>query len=61
MAHVKKKNDWRFGSWTLDRLQVYLNEHKGIAIKRSRLDEILLDKGLRWRKRETKLFFFSDI
>lgn len=42
-----------FGSWTLDRLQVYLHEHKGLAIKRSRIDEILLDEGLRWRKQET--------
>lgn len=42
-----------FGSWTLDRLQAYLNEHKSIAIKRSRIDEILLDEGLRWRKQET--------
>jgi len=42
-----------FGSWTLDRLQAYLNEHKGIAIRRSRIDEILLDEGLRWRKQET--------
>ena len=31
-----------FGSWTLDRLQAYLNEHKAIPIKRSRIDEILL-------------------
>jgi transposase len=42
-----------FGSWTLDRLQAYLQEHKGIAIKRSRIDEILLNEGLRWRKQET--------
>jgi transposase len=42
-----------FGCWTLDRLQAYLNEHKGIAIKRSRIDEILLDEGLRWRHQET--------
>jgi transposase len=42
-----------FGSWTLDRLQTYLQEHKGIAIKRSRIDEILLDEGLRWRKQES--------
>jgi len=42
-----------FGSWTLDRLQAYLQEQKGIAIKRSRIDEILLDEGLRWRKQET--------
>ena len=32
-----------FGCWTLDRLEAYLNEHKGIPIKRSRIDEILLD------------------
>jgi transposase len=42
-----------FGSWTLDRLAAYLNEQKGIAIKRSRIDEILLAEGLRWRKQET--------
>jgi transposase len=42
-----------FGCWTLDRLQAYLNEHKGIAIKRSRIDEILLAEGLRWRQQET--------
>jgi transposase len=41
------------GSWTLDRLQDCLNEYKGIAIKRSRIDETLLDEGLRWRKQET--------
>jgi transposase len=42
-----------FGCWTLDRLQAYLNEPKGIPIKRSRIDEILVDEGLRWRKDET--------
>jgi transposase len=42
-----------FASWTLDRLQVYLAEAKGIAMKRSRLDEVLLTEGLRWRKEET--------
>jgi len=42
-----------FGSWTLDRLEAYLNEEKGIAIKRSRIDEILLSEGLRWRHQET--------
>ena len=42
-----------FGSWTLDRLQAYLNEHKGIAIKRSRIDELLRAEGLRWRHQET--------
>ena len=41
-----------FGSWTLDRLQAYLNERKKIPIKRSRIDEILLAEGLRWRKQE---------
>jgi transposase len=42
-----------FASWTLDRLQAYLNEHKGIPIKRSRIDEILIAEGLRWRHQET--------
>lgn len=41
-----------FGSWTLDRLQAYLNEHKEIAIKRNRIDELLLAEGLRWRTQE---------
>lgn len=41
-----------FGHWTLDRLEVYLNEQKGIAIKRSRINEILQAEGLRWRKDE---------
>ena len=48
-----KSLDRPFGCWTLDRLQVYLNEQKGLPIKRSRSDEILLDEGLCWRKQET--------
>ena len=42
-----------FASWTLDRLQAYLAEHKGVGIKRTRIDEILIAEGLRWRKQET--------
>ena len=42
-----------FASWTLDRLQAYLSEHKGIGIKRTRIDAILIAEGLRWRKQET--------
>lgn len=42
-----------FGTWTLDRLETYLNEQKGIGIKRSRIDEILLAEGLRWRQEES--------
>ena len=42
-----------FGSWTLDRLTAYLNEERGIAIKRSRIGEILQREGLRWRQQET--------
>jgi transposase len=42
-----------FASWTLDRLQAYLNEEKGISIKRSRIDDLLLREGLRWRQQET--------
>ncbi len=42
-----------FASWTLDRLAAYLLERKGIAMRRSRIDEILLKEGLRWRRQET--------
>jgi transposase len=42
-----------FAAWTLDRLAAYLHEHKGVAMKRSRIDEILLQEGLRWRQQET--------
>lgn len=42
-----------FGSWTLDRLEVYLNEERGLPIKRSRINEILVAEGLRWRTDET--------
>ena len=41
-----------YASWTLDRLVAYLVEHCGITMKRSRLDEVLLSEGLRWRKQE---------
>jgi transposase len=42
-----------FGSWTLDRLAAYLHEECGIAIKRSRIGELLQAEGLRWRTQET--------
>ena len=42
-----------FGSWTLDRLAAYLQEQRGIAMKRSRIDEILIAEGVRWRTQET--------
>jgi transposase len=45
--------DLPFASWTLDRLAAYLREHKGIAMRRSRIGEILLKEGLRWRRQET--------
>lgn len=41
-----------YGSWTLDRLQTYLNDEKGIPIKRSRIADILATEGLRWRTQE---------
>jgi len=42
-----------FASWTLDRLAAYLSEQTGITMKRSRLGEVLVSEGLRWRKAET--------
>ena len=41
-----------FASWTLDRLVTYLGE-KGIGMKRSRVSEVLLAEGLKWRQEET--------
>jgi transposase len=51
--HRPQELNLPFGCWSLDRLTTYLNEHKQIAIKRSRVGEILLEEGLRWRKQET--------
>jgi transposase len=45
--------DLPFGCWSIRRLEAYLNEVKGIPIKRSRLDDLLLAEGLRWRTQET--------
>ena len=42
-----------FGDWTYDRLAAYLNEQAGIPIKRSRIQEVLVAEGLRWRQQET--------
>ncbi len=36
-----------FGSWTLDRLQAYRHEHKGVTIQRRRIDAIRVAEGLR--------------
>ena len=44
--------DLPFASWTLDRLVAYLGE-KGIGMKRSRIGEVLLAEGLKWRQEET--------
>ena len=41
-----------FASWTLDRLVAYLGE-RGIAMRRSRISEIFVREGLRWRHEET--------
>ena len=42
-----------FGDWTYDRLAAYLSEVAGIPIKRSRIQEVLVAEGLRWRQQET--------
>jgi len=44
--------DLPFAGWTLDRLVARLSE-KGIGMKRSRISEILLAEGLKWRQEET--------
>jgi transposase len=42
-----------FASWTLDRLVAYLGEAKGLAMRRSRIGEVLAREGLKWRQEET--------
>lgn len=42
-----------FGDWTYDRLAAYANEVAGVALKRSRIQEVLVAEGLRWREQET--------
>ena len=41
-----------FSTWTLDRLAAYLHEAKGVLMKRSRISDVLVAEGLRWRKQE---------
>src|ERR671916_3541329 len=41
-----------FACWTLDRLVAYLGEQKGIAMRRSRIGEIFIQEGLKWRQEE---------
>ncbi|WP_045234001.1 helix-turn-helix domain-containing protein [Deinococcus pimensis] len=45
--------DLPFHSWTLDRLVAYLNDVKGIGIRRSRVSEVFRREGLRWHQEET--------
>jgi len=42
-----------FAAWTLDRLVAYLSEQGGIGMRRSRVSELLLAEGLKWRQEET--------
>jgi len=46
-----------FAAWTLDRLVVYLHEERDIGVQRSRLSNLLIAEGLRWRAAET---WFSE-
>jgi transposase len=41
-----------FACWTLDRLVAHLGE-RGIAMRRSRISEIFIREGLKWRREET--------
>jgi transposase len=41
-----------FACWTLDRLVAYLSE-QGITMRRSRISEIFIQEGLKWRHEET--------
>lgn len=47
-----QKLELPFNVWTLDRLVNYLSETRKIAMKRTRISEILWHEGLRWRHQE---------
>ena len=42
-----------FACWTLDRLATYLDEAAQLPMKRSRIGDLLVAEGLRWRQQET--------
>lgn len=42
-----------YGSWTFERLALYVRDQLGLQLKKTRIFEILQDEGLRWRKQET--------
>jgi transposase len=42
-----------YGSWTFERLAVYVREQLGLPMKKTRIFEILQEEGLRWHKQET--------
>lgn len=42
-----------FGCWTMERLAAYLKQEKASAISRSRISELLIAEGLRWRRQQT--------
>jgi transposase len=44
--------DLPFASWTLDRLVAHLSA-QGVGMRRSRISEVLLAEGLKWRQEET--------
>lgn len=39
-------------SWTLERLETYVNAQQAIASKRRQMDDLLMAEGLRWRTHE---------
>jgi len=42
-----------YANWTLDRLVEHLHRVKGIRMQRSRISELFIAEGLRWRHEET--------
>ena len=51
-ATAPSKLDQPFHCWSLQRLQIYLKEEKGLTMKVSRIRQLLHAEGLRWRKQE---------
>jgi transposase len=49
-----------YGSWTFERLAVYVRDQLGLQLKKTRIFEILRDEGLRWAPRRKQERWFGE-
>jgi transposase len=49
-----------YSSWTFERLAADVREQLGLAMKQTRLFELLRDEGLRWHTRRQQETWFGE-